>query len=576
MTSGGPNAQAVGSVTLIDSYIENTPVGILTAHAEDYSSVTNGSLVLENVRVKNVRTIVKGGGNTTALEGSSEEITIDAWSYGHLYNPDGPYGMQGVMSSFPRPEGMTQEGKYHERSKPSYARTPVSQFLSVRAQGAKGDGVTDDTVALQKAINVAAKQKKIVFIDAGTYRVTDTIHIPGRSKIVGESYPVIMSSGSFFASMSSPKAVIRVGEPDEHGRVEWSDTIVATQGPQAGAVLIVWNLASSGEPSGMWDVHTRIGGFEGSKLQIKDCPATPASRPSNQTATGSSGGPTSPAMSTGTGLPTPSGGQASSFTAPYGNVTTGNNSSTANSSYINYSCIGAFMSMHITKSASNLYMENNWLWTADHDLDAKFTNITVYSGRGLYIESGKGKISLVASSVEHHALYQYQLANTRDIFMGQIQAETAYYQPNPDISVPFKRAKGIDDPNEAETCRKNGTNCSGWGLRILNSQDINVYGAGLYSFFNDYNNCESSPSLRFMNDNFRLSDHFTACSFPVNGEVCQSSIFSIEGKKSKNINVYNLNTVGATSMIDRDGKSLANWSDNKNVFPDNIAVFRLK
>ena len=50
------------------------------------------------------------------------------------------------------------------------------------------------------------------------------------------------------------------------------------------------------------------------------------------------------------------------------------------------------MSMHITKSASGLYMENVWLWTADHDLDAPLQNITVWSGRGLLIESEKGDV----------------------------------------------------------------------------------------------------------------------------------------------------------------------------------------
>lgn len=37
--------------------------------------------------------------------------------------------------------------------------------------------------------------------------------------------------------------------------------------------------------------------------------------------------------------------------------------------------------------------------------------------------------------------------------------------------------------------------------------------------------------------------------------------------------VYNLNTIGATSMVDVDGKSVASYADNVNVFPDNIALF---
>ena len=42
------------------------------------------------------------------------------------------------------------------------------------------------------------------------------------------------------------------------------------------------------------------------------------------------------------------------------------------------------------------------------------------------------------------------------------------------------------------------------------------------------------------------------------------------------MNIYNLNTVGVESMITRDGVSLANYSDNVDVFPDTIAVFRLE
>ena len=50
-------------------------------------------------------------------------------------------------------------------------------------------------------------------------------------------------------------------------------------------------------------------------------------------------------------------------------------------------------SMHVTKFGTGLYMENNWFWTADHDLDDARNNntqITIYAGRGLHIESNRG------------------------------------------------------------------------------------------------------------------------------------------------------------------------------------------
>ena len=484
------SAESVGSVTFIDSDIEDTPIGFLTAYDGSFSNVSNGSLILENVRLKNVRTMVKGTGNFSALNGNGDgEQHIEAWGHGHLYNPNGPSGLEGGMSGFPRPGGLVHgnKGKYYERSKPSYAKVPVSQFLSVRSCGAKGDGVADDTAALQEAIVSALNEGKLVFIDAGTYRITETLYIPSSSKIVGESYPVIMSSGAFFATMSSPKPVVRVGQVGEVGHVEWSDTMISTQGAQAGAILIEWNLASNGAPSGIWDVHTRIGGFAGSKLQIDDCPATPAMVTSNQTM-----GANFTSTSASASLPLAS--QMSS-NSPYGNSTINGNSSA-----VDKACIGAFMSMHITSHASNLYMENTWFWTADHDLDSTLpasmnTNITVYSGRGLLISSTRGNIWLVATAVEHHALYQYQFADTRGIFAGQVQTETAYYQPHPDISAPFPAVPALRDPDNAKVCRRTGKYCDGWGLRVLDSQDINIYGAGLYSFFDNYNTCESRPSL---------------------------------------------------------------------------------
>jgi glucan 1,3-beta-glucosidase len=120
-----------------------------------------------------------------------------------------------------------------------------SQFSSVRDSGAKGDGVTDDTTALTQVIAQAAKSGKIVFFDAGTYKIMSTLYIPSGSKIVGESYPNIIGSGSFFSDISKPRPVTRVGTTHERGSIEWSDMIVSTQGATAGAILIELNLACS-------------------------------------------------------------------------------------------------------------------------------------------------------------------------------------------------------------------------------------------------------------------------------------------------------------------------------------------
>ncbi len=63
------------------------------------------------------------------------------------------------------------------------------------------------------------------------------------------------------------------------------------------------------------------------------------------------------------------------------------------------------MSMHITPSAGGLYIENVWLWTADHDIDdASNRQVTIFNGRGLLIESTAGTFWLyVFFSVPLHS-----------------------------------------------------------------------------------------------------------------------------------------------------------------------------
>jgi len=225
--------------------------------------------------------------------------------------------------------------------------------------------------------------------------------------------------------------------------------------------------------------------------------------------------------------------------------------------------------MRISNIGTGVYMENVWLWTADHDLDDvnnNNTQISVYSGRGISIESTTGNIWLVGTAVEHHDLYQYQLSNTKNIFMGFIQTETPYYQPSPNALVPFNPLADRNDPNFSVFCSGKGANCPlAWGLRVLNSVNVLVYGAGLYSFFNNYSTT--------------CSDHTSS----VYNEYCQTQIFGIdEGGPTgttysgSQVYVYGLNTVGSVSMVDRNGASAAAQSANTGVFASTIVRFVTK
>lgn len=158
-----------------------------------------------------------------------------------------------------RPESLvTRNGDFYTRSKPQYETVPVSQFISARDLGAKGDSQTDDTNALNQAIAAAVRENKILFVDAGLYKVTSTVRIPPGARIVGEAYPNIMAAGEYFSDISNPKSVIQVGLPGQSGQIEWSNMVVSTQGSTIGAILIEYNLASSAEnPSGYGSAYPR-------------------------------------------------------------------------------------------------------------------------------------------------------------------------------------------------------------------------------------------------------------------------------------------------------------------------------
>jgi hypothetical protein len=62
-----------------------------------------------------------------------------------------------------------------------------------------GDGVTDDTAAIQRAFNGYGNGSKIIFVDAGTYILTDTVTIPKDAKIQGEAWSQFAAFGNSFS-----------------------------------------------------------------------------------------------------------------------------------------------------------------------------------------------------------------------------------------------------------------------------------------------------------------------------------------------------------------------------------------
>ncbi|KJZ74920.1 hypothetical protein HIM_05651 [Hirsutella minnesotensis 3608] len=496
MAQGGAT-QTVGSVLVLDSTFANTPVGVSTAYNPQQAG-TNGTLLLDNVDMSsNVPVAVEsaGQGKQTLLQGNT---LVSSWSQGRSYKGANGQASQGPRKVVNKPAALVDEsGRIVVKSKPQYENVPASRFISVKARGAKGDGQTDDTAAIQAVFNSAGPQD-IVYFDHGAYIITDTVRVPKNIKVVGEIWPLIMAGGDEnFKDQNNPKPVFQVGQRGDVGNVEMQDLIFETKGPQPGAILMEFNVAGQSKASaGLFDVHFRVGGSAGTDLQMDRCLKDPKQRHD----------------------PKPE-------------------------------CLGAFMLMHVTESAT-LYLENVWLWVSDHDLDMVApsknpldTQIDIYNGRGMLIESTKGAW-LWGTASEHNVLSNYQLNKAQNVFMGLIQTETAYFQGNPDATKPFRSNPAYADPDFS---RCTGPKCARtWGMRVNDSKDILVYGGGLYSFFDNYDQ---------------------VC---VGQNNCQDDMIAIDNSQ---VGLYGISTKASISMVTLNGQSAAKDSDNRNNFCAAIAAF---
>ncbi|WP_144937234.1 glycosyl hydrolase family 28-related protein [Paenibacillus sp. 32O-W] len=75
------------------------------------------------------------------------------------------------------------ENVYSPLDKPSISAKGTSPVLNVRDFGAVGDGITDDTPAIQNALNQALHNSYThIVVPKGTYKVTDTLRIYRRTR----------------------------------------------------------------------------------------------------------------------------------------------------------------------------------------------------------------------------------------------------------------------------------------------------------------------------------------------------------------------------------------------------------
>ncbi|KAM7193073.1 Pectate lyase superfamily domain containing protein [Naviculisporaceae sp. PSN 640] len=431
--------QGTGSITVLDSHFNGVPYAITVGRQNNQQP----NIVLENLLVENSESVVLVSGGPTLLPGSGGPLFLDHWVSGYQVGVDGDGGeLSGYSEVKPdKPAALLDSrGSWYYRSKPQYENVGAGSFIVATNNGISNDGTGDQTAAINSLLrnNVGS----LIFFPGGVYLVRDTIFVPVGSKIVGSGWSNIMGTGSKFGDEENPVVMVKVGNPGDSGVIEITDMLFSTKGPTPGMVLMEWNVHESSQGSAfMIDSHFRVGGGANTDLLLADCVAPQSS--------------------------------------------------------VKPECMAASLLLHVTPESSGFF-DNVWVWVADHDLEDPLngegtnneegipinvhTQISIYVGRGVLIES-QGPTWFWGSASEHCQLYQWQILGASNLFLGHMQTETPYYQPNPTALEPYTIGLWPGDPTFSNCEEDDGQCASAWALRIINSSDVYIYGAGFYNFF---------------------------------------------------------------------------------------------
>lgn len=277
----------IGSVTLADAVFKNGDKGVVVDKVSEETGSGTTGLVMDVVRFDNVDKAVVDLNDTVLWDGQGSN---GRWHMGPAYDDD--LKRAWVKTNYPDeigqvpdhihggdPSDQTSTG-YFSYQRQQYADKSPSDFIHLK-DFAAGDGKTDDTAGVQKAIDSAGD--KIIFADAGIYLISNTILIPQGTRIVGEAWTQFAATGKGFGDATRPKVMFRVGtgeDPDpgtgdQPGNpaaskpVEMQDIIFTSKGPTPGVILLQWYAAYDQfeKPSAMWGKSTSPSASPHSRLQ---------------------------------------------------------------------------------------------------------------------------------------------------------------------------------------------------------------------------------------------------------------------------------------------------------------------
>jgi hypothetical protein len=260
-------------LTMTNVDIRNTPVGI------DIDRGYGDWLWGKDVRFENVNkaaVIISNENNVYTQVGFDHASARNVPVFAHFR--DSGKNLPGTGKAYQVTEfnyglklpGLAQPGRFDTNyktaalpSSPAGTRAlrtlpPTKEWANVRSFGAKGDGTTDDTAAIQKAID----SHRVVYLPLGFYAVNDTIRLKPDTVLIG-LHPgltqLLLPNGSpLYQGTDTAKALL---ESARGGDAIVSGIGLATGEVNNRAVALLWR---AGEHSMVDDV--RIQGGHGTRL----------------------------------------------------------------------------------------------------------------------------------------------------------------------------------------------------------------------------------------------------------------------------------------------------------------------
>jgi hypothetical protein len=184
-------------LTLVNVAIKNTPVGI------DIDRGYSDSLWGKNVRFENVSkagVVISNEGNVFTQVGFDNAVATNTPTFarfresGRIVSGKGRTYRVGSFSYGLTLPSLGQMGEYKTTADIAplkalppapaaalRATPPMAEWTNVKTLGVKGDGVSDDTAALQKAID----RHRVLYLPFGFYMVTDTLKLRPDTVLIG-------------------------------------------------------------------------------------------------------------------------------------------------------------------------------------------------------------------------------------------------------------------------------------------------------------------------------------------------------------------------------------------------------